>query len=110
MIPRNWWNIENMADDKQVSATTLMLKDFYNILNKGIIPSENFRGTLLGVTFSALNTNTSVIHGLAFAPQNYFVVGISGDMRIYDGVTLSDKTFINFRCAGTTGAARIFVF
>ena len=118
-VPRNWWNIANVAVNetendekvkKQLEAATLFLKDVYNILNKGIIPTDNMRGALLSVTFTALNSNTSIKHGLNFVPSNYFVVGTSGDMRVYDGVTLNDLTYANFRVAGTTGSARVFLF
>ncbi len=110
MTPRNWWNIQNMAEEKRIDATTLMLRDFYNILNKGFIPTDNMRGTLLTVTFTSLNTNTQAQHGLDFIPSNYYVVGLSADMRVYDGSTDNSKNFVNFRCAGTTGTARLFVF
>lgn len=110
MIPRNWWNLSNVDQAKQIETATLFLKDVYNILNKGIILTDNFRGALLSVTFTALNSNTAVSHQLPFAPQNYFIVGLSADMRIYDGATINNGSFVNFRCAGTTGSARIFVF
>lgn len=109
-VPRNWWNVQNIEQSKQMEAITLFNKDVYNILNKGFIPSENMRGTLLNVTFSGLNTNTQAQHGLDFVPLNYWVVGLSADIRVYDGSISNDKIFVNFRCAGTTGSARIFVF
>lgn len=118
-VPRNWWNLTNVGASEtekekqlkmQLEAATLFLKDVYNILNKGIIPSDNLRGALFSVTFTALNTNTAIKHGLNFVPSNYFVVGLSGDMRVYDGATMNDLTFANFRVAGTTGSARLFLF
>ncbi len=110
MTPRNWWNISNIEQSKQIEAVTLFLKDTYNILNRGLIFTDNVRGAMLSVTFTALNTNTAVQHGLDFNPTNYLVAGLSADMRIYDGSILNDKTYVNFRCAGTTGSARLFVF
>lgn len=110
MIPRAGYNIESIEKEEQINAISIFLKDTYSILNHGIIPVDNFRGALLNVTFTALNTNTTVTHGLAFPPQNYFVVGLSADMRIYDGTTLSTNTNLTLKCAGSTGVARIFAF
>lgn len=110
MIPRAGYNIETVEETEQIKAISIFLKDVYSILNHGIIPSDNFRGALLTFTFTALNTDTSVAHGLDFVPQNYFVVGLSADMRVYDGTTLSTKSNITLRCAGTTGVARIIAF
>jgi len=110
MIPRPGWNIESAEDDDKERALSIQLKDYYYILNKGIIPTDNMRGSLLNVTFAALNSNVRISHGLDFAPTNYFVVGLSAPLTVYDGTIVNDKTFANFRCSGTTGAARIFVF
>lgn len=110
MIPRSGYNIENIDKDTQIKAISIFLKDAYSILNHGVIPTDNFRGALLSFIFSALNTDTSVPHGLDFSPQNYFVVGLSADMRIYDGSILSTRNVLTLKCAGSTGSARIFAF
>lgn len=110
MIPRAGYNIESVPKQDQIKAISIFLKDVYSILNHGVIPSDNFRGALLSVTFTALDTNTAIAHGLDFAPQNYFVVGLSADMRIYDGTVLSTKANLTLKCAGSLGTARVFAF
>lgn len=109
MVPRNWWNVDNVEDDKKWSSLTLFLKDVYNILLKGITPTDNFRGTLVDVTFSAADTDTEIRHGLQFVPQNYFVVGTSAAMSIYDGSTDATKVFFYLR-SNAIGTARVFLF
>lgn len=109
--PRNYWNVQNIEDQKQKDeALTLFLKDVYNILNKGITPSDNFRGALLEFTFTALNTNVAVKHGLNFVPRNYLLCGQDSPMIIYDGSRDNDLTYVYLRAGGTTGIARVFVF
>jgi hypothetical protein len=109
-VPRNWWNYQNIPEDKRDESLTLFLKDVYTILNKGITPTDNFRGAAVSVTFSALNTDTYVEHGLAFVPSNYFVIGRSADIRVYDGSSSNDGKLAYFRAAGTTGTVRMFLF
>lgn len=108
MIPNNWWNIQNLKETERIPTLTRMLKDFYNILNKGIVPVDNFRGAYLTCVFTATDTNTAFKHGLSFVPQNYFVVGTSVAMSIYDGNS-NDSSFVNLKST-VAGTARIFVF
>lgn len=108
-LPRNWWNIQNISDPaEQIAAIALCLKDLQSILNKNIAVSENLKGAIISVTFSAANTNTQARHGLSFTPSNYIVVGLSASMVIYDGNENTDK-IVNFK-SSATGTARIFVF
>lgn len=108
-LPRNWWNIENVSDPKdKFRSIALCLKDLQSILNKNIAVSENLKGAILSVTFTATNTNTQMRHGLSFTPSNYIVVGLSASMVIYDG-NANDATFVNFK-SSALGTARIFVF
>lgn len=108
MSPRNWWNVQEVDESKRWSNLTLFLKDVYNILLKGITPLDNFRGSLLEVNFTAANTDTEIRHGLQFIPSNYFVVGMSAAMSIYDGSS-PDKTFFYLK-SSAVGTARVFIF
>lgn len=109
MVPRNWWNVENVEDPKRWASLTIFLKDVYNILLKGITPTDNFRGTLVEVEFAAANTDTQIRHGLSFLPQNYFVVGTSAAMSIYDGSEDTTGVYIYLR-SSAIGTARVFLF
>lgn len=109
MVPRNWWNVENVDEAKRWSSATLFLKDVYNILLKGITPTDNFRGALFTVEFTAADTDVQIRHGLQFVPQNYFVVGCSAAMNIYDGSESATNTYFYLR-SSAIGTARIFLF
>lgn len=109
MTPRNWWNVQNFEDDKKWPNLALFLKDIYNILVKGITPQDNFRGALLEVDFEDADTDTKIRHGLSFVPSNYFVVGLSVAMTIYDGDTANNADNIYLK-SSAIGTARIFVF
>lgn len=109
MVPRNWWNVDNIEDSKRWASLTLFLKDVYNILLKGITPVDNFRGNLVEVTFSAADTDVQVKHGLSYIPSNYFIIGTSAAMSVYDGNTDSTNTYIYLR-SSATGTARVFLF
>lgn len=108
-VPRNWWNIENVPKDKQISSLTLFLKDVYNILNKGLLFQDNFRGAVFSVNFSAANTDTKILHGLAFVPTRYLVLKRSANMVIYDGIqAANDKEF--YLRSSATGDVDLFLF
>lgn len=110
MRPRNWWNIQNISDDEErVQATTLFLKDVFNILNKGFTLTDNAKGAFLTVTFSLADTDTQIRHGLDFVPTNYLLCGSSVAMSVYDGTLSPDKTFIYLKTSAA-GSARLFVF
>ncbi len=108
--PRNWWNAENMGDDKEkLEVITLSLKDLYTILNKNATIEDNLKGSIITVSFTAANTNTQVRHGLAFVPSSYVVLSSTVAMSVYDGSTANDKTFVNLR-SSAIGSATIWVF
>ncbi len=108
MIPSNLWNIQNVKEPERIQTITRMLKDFYNILNKGIVPVDNFRGAYITCVFTDADTNTSFRHGLSFVPQNYFILGTNVPMSIYDG-NANDSSFVNLKST-VAGMARVFVF
>lgn len=109
MKPRNWWNIETSKDDEKEKATTLFLKDVYNILNKGATLNDNIKGTLVSIEFTASNTNTVIRHGLDYVPSNYLICGTDSAIHVYDGSIEADKVFFYLR-ASAIGSARVFIF
>lgn len=108
-VPRNWWNIENIKEEKRWSSLTLFLKDVYSILSKGLIFQDNFRGAVLDVSFSLANTDTAIVHGLSYVPTKYIVLSRSGNFTIYDGNTAADTTNFYLR-ASSTGTATVLIF
>lgn len=108
-VPRNWWNIENVQEEKRWSSLTLFLKDIYTILSKGIVIQDNFRGVVLDVTFSAADTDTTIVHGLSYTPTKYIVLSRSANFVVYDGAAASDLTNFYLR-ASATGNVSVFIF
>ena len=107
---RNWWNIIQISDEEERSrATTLFLKDLYNILNKGFTLDDNAKGALIEVSFTATNTDTQIRHQLDFVPSNYLVCGSSVAMQVYDGSATTDRTYVYLRSTAI-GTARVFIF
>ena len=109
MIPRNWWNMENIKEDKKWSSLTLFLKDIYNILNKGLVFKDNFKGSVIRVSFTAANADTTIRHGLAFVPTSYLVLNSSVALSVYDGSQTSDIDNI-FLKSTAIGQADLFIF
>lgn len=107
MIPENLWNIQNLKEDQRIPALTRLLKQFYDILNRGFTPRDNFRGAFLECVFTAANVEISVKHGLAFAPQDFLVTNPSVSMNLYE--FSSDLNYIRVK-SSAIGSARILVF
>ena len=107
--PRNWWNAENLDEEKRWEALTLFLKTSYNILNRGIIFTDNVRGNLLTIEFDGADTNKAVEHRLSYTPTSYIVFSASAAMTLYDGDFQNDKEFIYLK-SNAVGTARVFIF
>lgn len=108
-VPRNWWNMDNIALEKRWSSLTLFLKDVYTILSKGLVFQDNFRGAILDVTFTAANADTNILHGLSYTPTRYLVLSRSGNFVVYDGSLPATQKSFYLRSSGT-GTASIFIF
>jgi predicted secreted protein len=64
---------------------------------------------LVTVSFTAADTDVEIRHGLGFVPQNYFVVGCSAAMNVYDGSEDATSKFYYLR-SDAIGTARVFLF
>lgn len=107
MIPQNLWNMQNIKEDQRIVALTRILKDFYNILSRGIVPEDNIRAAFLEFNFTLANTNTSLKHGLAFKPSSFIVTRLDNNMVIY-GLT-SDDSIVTLK-SSAVGTAKIMFF
>lgn len=108
---KNWWNVEKARDDKsRLEAITLFLKDVYNILNKGITPTDHLRGAVYSVTFSSVNSDIRINHGLDFIPNNFLLIHQSAPLGVYAGSTQNSQQFAFLRAGVTIGNAKVFLF
>jgi len=110
MKPRNWWNIDQVNGDKEkLSAITLFLKDAYNILNKGFTFSDNAKGAILPATFTAVNEDLAIRHGLDYVPTYFLVLNPSAAFKVYNGSIPGDKVYFYVRSDGL-GTTDLFIF
>lgn len=103
--------INNQKDlDGIKRQTQLLANNLGDMLNSGLIFQDNFRIQIVGVTFSAANTNTIVNHNLNAVPIGYLSIGSSAAFIIYNGSqNVLAKTSVTLKASGT-GFATIMIF
>lgn len=89
--------------------TSLALAQVQQILNNGILFSDNFDAKQLSITFSTANTDTAAIHGLGRVPSGYILVGANAAMNVYDGASTSTSQVLYLK-SSATGTARLLVY
>lgn len=101
--------IDRQDDENVKRFTSLALDQIQQILNNGIMFSDNFDAKQLNVTFSAANTDTAAIHGLGRVPGGYVLVGANAAMSVYDGASASTSQVLYLK-SSATGTARLLVY
>lgn len=101
-------NIKDLEGFKtQVQRLASNLSD---VLNNNVTFADNFRSQVVGVTFSAANTNMTINHRLNAVPIGYLVIGRSAAFTVYDGsANVLTKTSITVR-SSSTGSATVMIF
>lgn len=109
MIPNNFWNIDRVTDEKQFkSQLSLILKDFYNILNRGIIFGDNNRCAIINQ--AVVVGENQITHNLGYTANNYILTGSSvANQSLYDGTTSNTKSTIYLN-ATQAGSVRLLIF
>lgn len=106
--------VAGISEQKTVETlgrqTQLMANNLDDILNGGVNYQDNFRMQVVGVTFTAADTDVQVAHSLGVMPLGYVAIGKSAAMIIYDGSSsVLTKQFITIR-SSVIGNATIMVF
>lgn len=107
---KKYWNIEQVnSTPERWKFLTIFLKSVFNVLNKGIIPSENFDSSEISITFSSAGSDVTVAHSLGRIPSGYWVINRTAGFVIYDGSIDWTDEDITLR-ATALGTATILVF
>jgi len=90
--------------------TQLLANNLDDLLNSGLTFKDNFRNQIIGVTFSAANTDTQINHNLGIVPTGYLVIGKTVSLDVYNGSTnVFTKQFLTLK-SSVIGFATIIVF
>lgn len=95
--------------DKFSRFASRLFDELSSILNSGITFSENFNAKLVGVTFNASNTETTIAHGLPRIPSGYIVVQASAAMSVYDSGTANTDVNLYLK-SSAAGNATLLIF
>lgn len=101
--------MDREMDEKQFkSQLSLILKNYYDILNRGIIFGDNVRCAL--VTQSLVVGENAIQHDLGYVASNYILIGSGvANQSLYDSTTKNTKITIYIN-ATQNGSARLLIF
>lgn len=103
-------NLDRIEEQKeQMRFLSIFCDQVTTMLNNGLLFSDNFNQKTLSVTFSAVNTDTAINHGLGRVPQGYIVIGRSANLVVYNGASQWTSSLIYLR-SSALGSANMFVF
>lgn len=100
-------NVGSIEDVKRFISQTMA--QVITIINGRITLADNFDGKIVSASFTAVNTDTAVTHGLGRTAIGYILVTASAAMSIYTGSQAGDGTTIFLR-SNNPGSATILVF
>lgn len=103
------FDTSNSSPENFQRYSSKQMQDVVNILNKGIIFSDNFDGTITNVAFNSANTNTVITHNLERIPSGYLALELSAAMIIYTGSDVSNESQITLK-SSAVGTAKILIF
>lgn len=89
--------------------TNIALEQIKQMLNNGLLISDNFNAKQLNITFSVANVDQAAIHGLGRVPTGYIVIGTTTALNVYDGASTSTSQVLYLR-SSATGTARLVVY
>lgn len=92
--------------DKNFDA---LAQDLYQLLNNGIVASDNFSCTITTVTTSGVpGTVTTIAHGLARTPIGYIVLSKDKAAHIYN-TTAADGTNVYIKSDVATVTVKLLI-
>jgi hypothetical protein len=86
-----------------------MLADIVRILNKGILPGDNYDASIISVGFVASNSDTKVTHALNRVPTGYYPLNLSAAMIVYNGTVAASENEITLK-SSAAGTALMLIF
>lgn len=107
---RNLLDILNLTEPEEIARfCSNAFREIQQIINGNISFEDNFRGKTVEVTFTVINQDTRIEHGLGYVPTGYIVTTKDVALNVYDGAadTTSSAIFLRSTLAGT---ANILIF
>ncbi len=83
--------------------------EIQTILNSGITFSDNFKAAFTSATFSSIDSEVAVSHGLSKIPTGYIIIGSTAALSVYDSGTANTDTNLYLK-SNAVGTARLLVF
>lgn len=93
--------------DDKIRNIQVFLQDVKDVINGRLSFDKNFIYNITSVTFTNINSTTSVSHNLNRIPTGYIVVSKSKSMIIYNDSPATDTTL--FLKSTATGTIKIFI-
>lgn len=105
-----YWNLEQVGPMPQRwKFLTIFLRNVFDILNKGIIPADNFDAAEISIVFGSSGSDVTIAHSLGRIPSGYWVIKRTAGFVVYDGSKEWTESEITLR-ATALGSATILVF
>lgn len=103
-------DIDRLEGEEEVKRwVAIALDQVGQILNNGLLFSDNFNAKILTVTFPVANVEVASLHGLGRVPSGYIQVGQTAATIVYDGSSANTASLLYLR-ASAAGTVRILVY
>lgn len=86
-----------------------LFREIRDIINGGIVFSDNFSAKIQDVSFTAANSETQVEHNLGRIPTGYLMLSATAAAILYSGAQAADEKFIYLKSSAIT-TAKVMVF
>ncbi len=102
-------DIDRVKPEDVPRYVAIALEQITSALNNGLNFADNFQGVIAEMTFTAANTDTSIINPISRVPAGYLVLSRTASMIVYDGSTQSTASSVTLR-ASAAGTVSLLLF
>ncbi len=98
-------DMSNVKPEELAKFVDLFFQDVDRVVNGDLDFQTNFNCQILSITFSAVNTDTTLFHNLKRVPAGYIVISASAATSVYNGSmgNTSSSLFLRASSAATVG-------
>lgn len=109
MKPQKAYDLKSIKDPEEKEKTlSIQLKSFFDILDSGIRPGDNFDARIIDHTFVSGEDN-AINHGLQRVPTGYWVLSRDRNNLIWNGDAAWTKETIYLTSDAAT-VAKLLIF
>ena len=101
--------IDQCSQTDMVRFLTIFMNNVVNTVNGDLDFQTNFNCKLVDVSFTAINQDIAVNHGLGRVPSGRIIYAQSANGLIIDGLTQNTSSILYLRCSAL-GKASLIVF